>query len=154
MGWQTANCFDETFGEGGSLGRETSAELVLSKLVNFAQELNEEDKRKIAENLSEEELAIFDILTKPKLRLSKKDENQVKAIAKDLTVTLKREQLVLDWRKKQHTRARVRLSIEQYLERLPKRYTGDVYRAKCETVYRHVYDSYFGEGRSVYALAG
>jgi type I restriction enzyme R subunit len=129
-------------------------DVFFAKLVNFAQELNAEDKRKIAENLSEEELAIFDLLAKPNLRLSKKDQKQVKAVAQDLLETLKREQLVFDWRKKQQMRARVRLSIEQDLERLPKRYTDDIYRAKCETVYQHIYDSYYGEGRSVYALAG
>ena len=36
------------------------------KLVTFAKELNEEDQRGVAEQLSEEELALFDILTKPK----------------------------------------------------------------------------------------
>jgi hypothetical protein len=31
----------------------------------FAQSLNEEDKRGVSESLTEEELAIFDILTRP-----------------------------------------------------------------------------------------
>jgi len=29
LGWHTANCYHETFGEHGALGRETSAEVVL-----------------------------------------------------------------------------------------------------------------------------
>ena len=29
LGWQTANCYEESFGPGGSLGRETSSEVVL-----------------------------------------------------------------------------------------------------------------------------
>jgi hypothetical protein len=32
MGWQTANCFDETFSERGTLGRETSAALGSGKM--------------------------------------------------------------------------------------------------------------------------
>ncbi len=30
---------------------------------------------------------------------------------------------------------------------------ADDLRAKCEAVYQHVYDSYYGAGGSVYALA-
>ena len=40
----------------------------------FAKELNEEDKRGVAEQLTEEELAIFDILTKPDARLAAERE--------------------------------------------------------------------------------
>src|SRR5215207_8141490 len=29
LGWETANCFDETFGPEGMLGRETSSEVIL-----------------------------------------------------------------------------------------------------------------------------
>src|SRR6266508_3640122 len=29
LGWETANCFDETFGSEGMLGRETSSEVIL-----------------------------------------------------------------------------------------------------------------------------
>ena len=38
------------------------------KLVAFVKELSEEDQRGVAEQLTEEELAIFDILTKPDTR--------------------------------------------------------------------------------------
>lgn len=49
--------------------------------------------------------------------------------------------------------ADVRVSIEQCLERLPNTYTPTLYRAKCDAVYQHVFDSYYGDGRSVYAIA-
>ena len=71
------------------------------QLVNFAQSLKDEEKRGIAENLKEEELALFDLLIKPELTLTKKDEQAVKKVAKDLLETLKKEKLVLDWRKRQ-----------------------------------------------------
>ena len=79
---------------------------------------------------------------------------QVKRVAKDLLTTLKAERLVLDWRKRQQSRAAVRLTIEETLDRLPNRYTQDLYNQKCESVYQHVYDSYFGAGRSIYSIAG
>lgn len=130
-----------------------NVELFFTKLMVFAQELNEEEKRGIAEQLSEEELAIFDLLRRPEMALSKKEEREVKKVARELLEALKRERLVLDWRKRQQSRAAVRLSVEQILDRLPRSYTPEVYRRKCDVVYQHVYDSYFGQDRSIYAPA-
>ena len=51
-------------------------------------------------------------------------------------------------------RAAVRLAIEDLLyERLPERYTGELCDQKRDDIYRHVYTSYWGAGRSVYAAA-
>ena len=126
-----------------------------AQLVTFAQSLNEEEQRGISENLSEEELAIFDILTRPNLKLSKEEIIQVKDVAKELLTSLKTERLVLDWRKNQKTRAGVRLTIEETLDRLPKVYDTDLFELKCEKVYEHVYDAYFGEGnKNIYATVG
>lgn len=124
------------------------------ELMAFAKTLNEEEKRGIAEELTEEELAMFDLLTKPEPKLTKKQEVEVKKVARELLETLKKEKLVLDWRKKQQSRAAVRLSVEQMLDRLPELYTPELYRQKCEVVYQHVYDSYYGQGRGVYMILG
>ncbi len=78
---------------------------LFKELVEFAHELTEEEKRAVAEGLTEEELALFDILTKPAPSLTKKEEGEVKAACRELLETLKREKLVLDWREKQQTRA-------------------------------------------------
>jgi type I restriction enzyme R subunit len=120
------------------------------QLVEFAQSLNEEDKRGIAEGLSEEELAVFDLLTKPEMKLTEKEKRQVKKVSRDLLGTLKREKLVLDWRKHQQSRAAVRVAIEEFLDQLPDTYTTDIFQQKCELVYQHVYESYYGAGRSLY----
>ncbi|HAG80098.1 MAG TPA: hypothetical protein DCL61_02780, partial [Cyanobacteria bacterium UBA12227] len=66
----------------------------------FAQELKVEEKRAISENLDEEELAIFDLLTKPDITLTEKEKLDVKKVAKELLETLKQEKLVLDWRRR------------------------------------------------------
>jgi len=125
-----------------------------AKLTAFAQALNEEEKRGIAEQLTEEELAIFDLLTKPDMRLTKKEELGVKKGARELLQTLKQGRLVLDWRKRQQARAAVRLAIEKILEdELPAAYSAEIYQEKCDAVYQHVYDSYYGENRSLYVLA-
>lgn len=124
---------------------------VFDKLINFIKQLSEEEQRHIAENLSEEELTIFDILTKPDMHLTKKEEQQVKEVAKELLSTLTHEKLVLDWRKKQQSRAAVKNAVEVILDHLPEKYTSDVYLKKCEVVYEHIYDSYIGPGQSIYA---
>ena len=126
-----------------------NVETFFANLVEFAQGLNEEEKRGISENLTEEELAIFDLLIKPEMTLS--EQQEVKKVARDLLATLKREKLVLDWRKRQQSRAAVRLSIEEILDRLPRSYIAELYQHKCDMVYQHVYDSYFGQGQSIYA---
>ncbi len=46
------------------------------------------------------------------------------------------------------------MAIQEVLENLPQKYSDDDDRVKCETLYQHVYDSYYGPGQSVYAAAG
>jgi len=132
----------------------SSVDVFYAELLDFAKELSAEEQRGISENLSEEELAVFDLLTKPAIKLSKKEEEKVKEVAKELLDTLKAERLVLDWRKRQQTRARVQLTIEKTLDHLPGNYSTDLYKQKCTQVYHHVYEAYYGQGRSVYSIAG
>lgn len=123
------------------------------RLLKFVKELQEEEKRGVSEGLSEEELAVFDLITKPEMKLTKKEEGQVKSIARELLETLKREKLVLDWRKTQATRAAVRVTVEDKLDELPRVFTREIYTQKCNAVYQHIFESYYGEGRSVYVGA-
>src|SRR3989304_1826467 len=127
-----------------------NTEIFFDKLLIFAKELNEEEKRGVSENLSEEELAIFDLLYKPDL--TGKEKKQLKSVAKNLLEALKKEKLVLDWRKRQQTRADVLLTIQNILdEKLPRSYTPEIYKEKCDHVYQHFYESYYGAGKSVYS---
>jgi type I restriction enzyme, R subunit len=128
-------------------------DVFFEKLVAFVKELSEEDRRGVAEQLTEEELAVFDILTKPTPELPPKEKQSVKLIARKLLQTLKQAKLVLDWRKKLRTRADVYATVKTMLDELPRIYTPELYQEKCDRVYRHVYDSYQGEGQSVYARA-
>jgi type I restriction enzyme R subunit len=67
----------------------------------------------------------------------------VKAAARDLLATLKREKLVLDWKKKQQTRAAVLLAIRNVLDKdLPRAYDPTLYERKCDEVFEHVYEHY------------
>lgn len=127
-----------------------NVEQFFNELVEFAKTLNDEERRGVAEGLNEEELTLFDILTKPDMKLTQTQEKEIKKVAQELIETLKREKLVLDWRKKQQSRANVRICIENILDKLPQIYSRDIYSLKCEYVYQHVYDSYYGEGKSLY----
>ncbi|MEG3876700.1 type I restriction endonuclease subunit R [Microcoleus sp. herbarium7] len=130
-----------------------NVETFFTELVEFAQELKVEDKRAISENLEEEELAIVDLLAKPDITLTQKEKLEVKKVAKELLETLKQEKLVLDWRRRQQSKAAVKVAIEEILDQLPESYPTDVYKRKCEEVYQHVYESYSGPGRSIYTSA-
>jgi type I restriction enzyme, R subunit len=122
------------------------------QLMEFTQSLSEEEQRSVGENLTEEELALFDLLTKPEPELTKKERDQVKKTARDLLETLKKEKLVLDWRKRQEHRAQVKVTIETLLDSgLPEIYDAALYEKKTTAVYQHIYDNYFGAGKSVYS---
>jgi type I restriction enzyme R subunit len=129
-------------------------QIFFDRLLAFAKDLSEEEQRGVAEQLSDEELAVFDILTKPEIQMTDAEKNQVKKAARGLLETIKTGKLVLDWRKKQQARADVLRTVEMVLdEGLPRAYTPELFRAKCDLIYRHIYDSYYGEERSIYAGA-
>jgi type I restriction enzyme R subunit len=130
-------------------------EQYFQRLLDLLDDLQEEEQRAVRENLSEEELALFDILhSTPAPDLSEDEREAVKAGARELLDTLKNEKLVIDWRKKQKARSAVRVAIEKVLdEHLPHSYETDVYDEKVEAVYEHVYDKYYGPEDNFYEMA-
>jgi type I restriction enzyme R subunit len=125
---------------------------IFKELLDLSSILTEEQTRHVRENLSEEELTIFDILTRPGPDLTTQEHEEVKKVARQLLDRLK-ELLVIGWRQRVGSRARVRLAIEDALdEGLPRAYWKELYQTKCTAVFEHVYESYQGEGKSVYTL--
>jgi len=47
----------------------------------------------------------------------------------------------------------VLVAIQKVVENLQQIYSDDDYRVRRETVYQHLYDSYYGAGQSVYGVA-
>jgi len=126
-------------------------ESFFKELVAFAKGLSEEEQRTMAENLSEEELAIFDILTRPEPPLTEKEREAVKKVAREMLAKLKAERLVIDWRQKSQARAAVQQMIANFYRDLPSPpYTKEIKQQKRELTFGHIYDSYAGAGRSVY----
>ena len=127
-------------------------EEIFKELLALSTVLTEEQTRHVRENLSEEELTILDILTRPAPQLTTEERNEVKKVAHHLLEKL-HKLLVLGWRQKISTRARVKIEIENALdEGLPRAYSKEIYEAKCSAVFEHVYQSYQGEGRSIFAM--
>ncbi|MHA1305118.1 MAG: type I restriction endonuclease subunit R, partial [Candidatus Heimdallarchaeaceae archaeon] len=111
-----------------------SVDEFFEELMAFIKKLDEEEKRALSENLTDEELTLYDLLLKD--GLTDEDKEQVKIAAKDLLDVLKQEKLVLDWKKKQQTKATVRTTIEEVLDKdLPPSYDEKIYDEKCDVVY-------------------
>ena len=125
-------------------------EELFAELVKLSNSLTEEQQRHVRENMSEEELVIFDILTRPAPALSAEERAEVKKVARELLARLK-ELLVLNWRQKSAARSQLKLAIEDLLDTgLPRAYSPDVYRQKCSAVFEHVYESYPERNAGVY----
>jgi type I restriction enzyme, R subunit len=126
---------------------------LFAELLALCRALTEEQTRHIRENLSEEELTIFDLLTRPAPQLSADERSEVKKVARDLLARLK-DLLVLNWRGKASARSQIKLTIEDILDTgLPRVYTPDIYQQKCAAVFEHVYESYPERNEGVYAAA-
>jgi type I restriction enzyme R subunit len=124
---------------------------LMGHLMTTAGSLQIEDQRAIREGLTEEELALFDIITRPAPGMTDKEVVRVKAMCRELLGVLKTEKLVLDWRKKARAKSEVRRTLEiKFDTGLPESFDEALYDEKCEAAYHHIFSSYFGSGKSVY----
>jgi len=128
-----------------------SIEEIYKQLLELSQQLSQEQQRHIRENLSEEELAMFDILLQAAPDLSDADRARVKQSTRELVERIK-ELLVLNWQQKAAARAQLKLVIQDALDiGLPRAYTPELYQLKCEAVFAHIEKAYPERNRSIYA---
>lgn len=128
-----------------------SIEKLFEDLLKLSNSLNEEQQRHVREHMSEEELVIFDILTRPAPALSSEERAEVKKAARELLARLK-ALLVLNWRQKSSARSQLKLTIEDALDTsLPRAYTPELYKEKCSAVFEHVYEVYPERNVGIYA---
>jgi type I restriction enzyme R subunit len=125
-------------------------EQLFEELLKLSNSLDDEQQRHVRENLSEEELVIFDILTRPAPELTTTERDEVKKVAKDLLARLK-TLLVLNWRQKSAARSTLKLAIEDTLDTLPSAYERPLFAQKCSALFEHVYESYPERNAGVYA---
>lgn len=118
----------------------SSNENYYEDLIDFVDDLKEEDERNIKEGLTEEELELYDLLRKD--NLTKKEEEQVKLSAKKLYEAIMREDSetkVVDWYKDEQPRRKVKLRVEKVLDDfLPESYSRDIFTRKSEVVFTHL----------------
>jgi hypothetical protein len=106
----------------------------------------------VRENMTEEELDLFDILTRPAPELSRDERAEVKKVARELLNRLK-QLLVLNWRQKSSARSQIKLTIEDVLDTLPAAYDRPLYAQKCSALFGHMYESYPERDANVYVTA-
>jgi type I restriction enzyme R subunit len=123
----------------------------LRRLIDLSRDLTAEEQRAVTEDMTEEELAIFDLLTKPDPVLDDTQRELVKASAKRLLAHL-HDKLVLDWRRKAATMASVRTEIRDVLDAdLPADpYPPELFDVKVQAVFDHVVTAYGDDDTSVY----
>ncbi len=120
----------------GTLGVEAFFE-ALKALV---AEMEEEERRAAREGLTEDELAVFDLLTKPKPKLTKAQEVAVKKVARELLEKLQDQLAVAQWQSKQQTRAAVQSTIRFTLNELPEEpYPEPVWNEKVDAVWAFIF---------------
>lgn len=112
-------------------------------LVEFAESLREEDERHIRLGLTEDELEIYDLLSKDKM--TQQEEQTVRLAAKKLLSRLTEESpklLVQDWFKNSQTRLKVREQLAEVLDQcLPhESYDKTLFSEKCEKLYELTLD--------------
>jgi len=121
------------------------AEAFLAKLKEYCADLDDEKRRHAREGLTDAELAIFDLLTKPEPKLTKAQEVTVKATARALLAKLQDLVAVRDWHLRQQPRAAVLSAIRVELNELPEEsYPLPVWEAKVGEVWQFVAGRYGG----------
>lgn len=119
------------------------AEAFFDELKKLLASLNEEEQRAAREGLSEDELAIFDLLTNPEPKLTKAQEIEVKAVARKLLERLHELIDAIDWQRGQETRGAVWTALRVQLNELPEEpYPEEIWNAKVSQVWEFVLDRY------------
>ncbi len=91
-------------------------EKVIEELFDMAKQIMHEKSIGKELGLTDEELAFYDALTKPQAIKDRYKNDQLVAITKELTETLRKNRTI-DWQKKETVRARMRICIRRLLKK-------------------------------------
>lgn len=119
---------------------EAVAKLTFAKLLDLAAGLDDEQRRAIELGLTEDQLALFDLLGRESL--SAADREKIKQESRDLLAELQRLIAPLEqWTEKEQTQAEVEVFILDHVyQALPEPpYTPDDKKEVAALVYRHVW---------------
>jgi type I restriction enzyme R subunit len=139
--------------------RETdrvAIEQTFQDLLQLIESMSEEESRATREGLTEEYLAIFDLLCQPKPDLTPNARNKIKAIAQALIEAIKAElRKLANWRDKETTQAQIQTFIHDYLYSdatgLPVDHYSDTdVENLSNVVFLHIYQQYANADRHCY----
>jgi type I restriction enzyme R subunit len=127
-----------------------TVEETFARLMDLANNLDAEERRAAEEGLSEDELALFDLLFKDKISTAERE--RLKQASKELLASLKELlRQMRNWTQNTTTQAEVKVFILDSLwQSLPRPPFRD---EEMETVANHVYDYVWQRSASGYDLA-
>ena len=116
-----------------------TVEETFASLMALSQRMDDEQRRHVREGLTENELAIFDLMQKPTLAATERE--RIKQSSRELLAELLRIIAPLDqWTEKKQTRAEVETVILDRVFLLPEPpYTPDDKDAMAKLLYEHVW---------------
>ena len=125
----------------------TTIEETFRRLVELVQSLDEEQARAARENLSDDELAMFDLLKRDDL--TKADRERVKQASRDMLNSIKARLAELDrfWEKEQTKGEVETLILDEIFEKLPSPpFTPEDKKLVADNVYAHVWQQAMSGG--------
>ena len=128
---------------------------VIDELMKLAKEIQKSREEGNELGLSDEELAFYDALTKPEAIRDFYENDELVALTKELTETLKKNKTI-DWQKRDAARAKMRMMIKKLLKKY--KYPPEGMEDALETVMLQCElwtdnDEYAGERLTPYAKA-
>ena len=91
-------------------------EQVIEEMLNLAKQIVEAHNEGNELGLTDEELAFYDALTKPRVKKDLKEHKELIALTKELTETLKKNKTI-DWQKRESARSSMKRSIKRLLKK-------------------------------------
>lgn len=91
-------------------------EEVIEEMLNLAKQITMAQKEGEKLGLTSDELAFYDALTKPRAIKDFYENEELIAITKELTETLRKNKTI-DWQKRESARARMRMLIKKLLKK-------------------------------------
>jgi type I restriction enzyme R subunit len=145
LGWRTVNAIEQKFGAGGTLKRETSGEVVLAPRLRAALEklnpkLPAEAIAAAVEALTRDRTAVTLAGTNRETWTLIKDGVKVQVSDRERGGVKDERVRVVDWE-------------NRYRRHTGRRAAPRLYQTKCGALFEHIYESYLGDGSSVYNAA-
>lgn len=91
-------------------------EQVIEELLSLAKQISEAQKEGAGLGLTPEEVAFYDALTKPQAVKDFYENDELVAITKELTETLRKNKTI-DWQRRENARAKMRMLIKKLLKK-------------------------------------